>query len=191
MESATWMLLTAAAVVVLAIVVAAAVVLTGRRRVERELGASRAELDALRTRVEELSTKVADRGVVEPSTSSGQRKPEQPRAHEFVITSMPDGTLAASTAHEDDEPSRQLSAGQFASVALGESLVRLLSLGYGVGRALSPENRNRIRFAMRQEVRRSKRQRRHDVKAARRHLRAQQAEAHGEGEAADLRSDAA
>ena len=80
-----------------------------------------------------------------------------------------------------------LSAGQFASVAVGESLVRLISSGTASRRALTPENRNRIRFAMRQEVRRARRQRRHDLKEARRHLRAQQAG----GESAHLTSDAA
>ena len=50
----------------------------------------------------------------------------------------------------------QLTAGQFASVAVGESLVRVLSFGYGVRRALSAENRNRIRFEMRREVKRSR-----------------------------------
>jgi hypothetical protein len=132
-------------------------------------------------RVEELSSQMAE------ARRAGA--PVTPEALEFVITSLPDGELSASlAAQENDAPAtQQLSAGQFASVALGESLVRLISLGYGVGRALSPENRNRIRFAMRQEVRRARRQRRRDVKEARRHLRARQAA----GEASDLRSDAA
>ncbi len=180
MDSATWMPLTVAGVVVVAAVVvgaiAAMVALRNRRRLEHELRESRAELDALRARVEKLSTQVAGR----------DREPDRPVAREFVITSLPDGTVAV--AREDDAPATPaLSAGQFASVAVGESLVRLLSLGYGVGRALTPENRNRIRFAMRQEVRRSRRQRRREEKEARRHLRAQQAG----GEEADVTSDAA
>ena len=47
----------------------------------------------------------------------------------------------------------------------------MLSLGYGVRRALSAENRNRIRFEMRREVKRARRQRRRDLKEAKRHLR--------------------
>ena len=79
-----------------------------------------------------------------------------------MITSLPDGTLRGTPAAADDEPatttaSTPLSAGQFASVALGESLVRVLSLGYGVRRALTAESRNRIRFEMRREVKRSRR----------------------------------
>ena len=68
--------------------------------------------------------------------------------------------------------SAPVSAGQFASAALGESLVRVVSLGHGVRRALSAENRNRIRFEVRREVKRSRRQRRRDLKEAKRHLRA-------------------
>lgn len=186
MESATWMPLTVAAAVVAAAVVVGAIATVAahrsRRRLEHELRGSRADLDALQARVDELSTHVAASGL-DPS------KPEQQVAREFVITSLPDGRSAATlTPRDDDEApdTPQLSAGQFASVALGESLVRVLSLGYGVGRALSPENRNRIRFAMRQEVRRARRQRRRDEKEARRHLRAHQAGDEG----ADLTSDA-
>ena len=109
-------------------------------------------------------------------------------AHEVVITSLPDGTLRGTPVAADDEPattttSTPLSAGQFASVALGESLVRVFSLGYGVRRALTAESRNRIRFEMRREVKRSRRQRRRDLKEAKRHLRADQR--------ADLTEDAA
>jgi hypothetical protein len=179
MESATWIPLTVAAVVAAAAVLTVVVVLAGRRRLERDLAASRAEVEAVRDRVEELSRRVADDHQV---------------AQEFVITSLPEGGFTATPAlrEEDVEPvAAPLSAGQFASVALGESLVRLLSLGYGVGRALTPENRNRIRFAMRQEVRRARRQRRRDLKEAQRHVRAQQAQGEGAGLAHDADADAA
>ena len=58
-------------------------------------------------------------------------------------------------------------------MALGESLVTIASFGYGVRRALSAENRNRIGFEMRREVRRARKQRRRDLREAKRHLRAQ------------------
>ena len=134
-----------------------------------------------RWRVEELSRRLAD---ADPATATGRE------AREFVITSLPDGSLRGTLAAPEDEPGDEpatspasLSAGQFASVALGESLVRVLSFGYGVRRALSAENRNRIRFEMRREVKRSRRQRRRDLKEAKRHLRADQR--------ADLTEDAA
>ena len=65
-----------------------------------------------------------------------------------------------------------VSGRQFASLALGESLVTIFSFGYGVRRALSAENRNRIGFEMRREVRRSRKERKRVEKQTRRHLRA-------------------
>jgi hypothetical protein len=54
---------------------------------------------------------------------------------------------------------------------VGESLVRLVSLAYGVRRALSAENRNRIGFEVRREVRRARKRRRREEKQGRRYLR--------------------
>ena len=173
------LIVTVAAVAV--VVAAGAVALRASRRERRRLAAqvesAHADVEALRARVEELSREL--------STSTGVTGAE---AHEFVITSLPDGTLRGTPVAADDEPattttSTPLSAGQFASVALGESLVRVFSLGYGVRRALTAESRNRIRFEMRREVKRSRRQRRRDLKEAKRHLRADQR--------ADLTEDAA
>ena len=175
------LIVTVAAVAV--VVAAGAVALRASRRERRRLAAqveaAHADVEALRERVEELSRRLAD------ATTPAATGPE---AREFVITSLPDGSLRGTLAAAEDEPAHDpattpLSAGQFASVALGESLVRVLSLGYGVRRALSAENRNRIRFEMRREVKRSRRQRRRDLKEAKRHLRADQR--------ADLTEDAA
>jgi hypothetical protein len=47
-------------------------------------------------------------------------------------------------------------------------------LAHGVRRGLAPATRNRIRFEMKQEVRRARKQRRADVKAAQRDLHARQ-----------------
>jgi hypothetical protein len=174
------LIVTVAAVAV--VVAAGAVALRASRRERRRLAtqveSAHADVEALRARVEELSREL--------STSTGATGAE---AHEFVITSLPDGTLRGIPLTAHDEPattsttSTPLSAGQFASVALGESLVRLLSFGYGVRRALTAESRNRIGFEMRREVKRSRRQRRRDLKEAKRHLRADQR--------ADLTEDAA
>ena len=49
--------------------------------------------------------------------------------------------------------------------------MRLVSYGYGVKRALSAENRNRIAFEVKREVRRSRKQRRREEKRARQFLR--------------------
>ena len=170
------LLASVAAAVVLAVVVAVLVSRASRRRVQAQLDAARADVEALAARLDDLAT----------SDTTHQPVPE-PR--EFVITSLPDGTVprhAAGTRPEtgpdvDSEVDSEvealprvtthLTAGQFASVAAGESLVRVLSFGYGVRRALSAENRNRIRFEMRREVKSARRQRRRDLKEAKRHLR--------------------
>jgi len=87
-----------------------------------------------------------------------------------VITSL-SGAAGVTEGEERPLPAAPLSGRDFAAVAMTESVVRLASLTHGVRRALSPENRNRIRFEMGREVKRSRRQRRRDVKEARRHLR--------------------
>ncbi len=156
-----------AAVLVVVLFVVLAVVLSGRRRLGAELAAARADVDDLRSRVDGLTTAAGS-----PGAPAGDRHPE------FVITSLTDQPAAEeqpSDALAVPQPAPvHLTAGQFATVALGESLVRVLSLGYGVRRALSAENRNRIRFEIRREVRRSRRQRRRDLKEAKRLLRTDQ-----------------
>jgi hypothetical protein len=157
------------AVAVAACVVSAAALLAGvvvarssrraRARLEDELAASREELQAVQKRLDGLSRRV------EPAWSA--RSTDE----EFVITTagLPEPRDAAPPA----VPDRQLTAKEFTSVALGESLVTLASLAYGVRRALSPENRNRISFEMRREVRRARKQRKADLKEAKRRLRAE------------------
>ena len=73
---------------------------------------------------------------------------------------------------DEPEPAadHRIDGSLFADLVLRESLVKGVSLAYGIGRALSPETRNRIRFLMRQEVKRARKQRRADLRAARRHL---------------------
>ena len=163
----------AAAVLLAVLCVLLAVALRGRRRLQRDLDGTRAELAALGAQLERL----ADAQRQQPAPE--EAVPARPAA-EYVITTVGD--------REPDEvaprpPVEPLTAGQFASVALGESLVRILSFGYGVRRALSAENRNRIAFEMRREVKRSRKQRRQELKQARRHLRTAQR--------ADLDEDAA
>ena len=146
---------TAAVVLVVALVLLLLRSLGGRRRLEDSLAASREELATVQRRLDALARRVEPRPVVAET--------------EYVITTAgdPDPGERPGTA----APAVPVSARQFASVAAGESLVRLVSLGYGVRKALSAENRNRIGFEMRREVRRSRKQRKREVKRARRHLR--------------------
>jgi hypothetical protein len=150
-----------AALLVVLVAVLAATLRSGRRTRGR-LDASQADLADLRAEVEALRRAETSRA----DAAAG-------RSEEFVITTLGDRPGDAVAVPQDAAPAEQLTAGQFASVAVGESLVRLVSLAYGVRRALSAENRNRIRFEMRREVKRARKQRRRDLKEAKRHLRAE------------------
>jgi hypothetical protein len=162
---------TAGLVVVVAVIVALLATRAGRRRWQAELDSARADVASLTARLDAIDS---SRAHEQPSAAAA---PTQ----EFVITSLPDGPAPLHLAEpvEDRGTSTSRSAsesaertiGQFAAVAVGESLVRLVSLGFGVRRALSAESRNRIRFEMRREVKRARRQRRRDLKEAKRHLR--------------------
>jgi hypothetical protein len=162
----SWLLLAGLAVVLVAVAAAWRAVVTAgraRRRLADELAASREELAAVQRRLDGLARRV----------------PPAAQPQEFVITTAGSPDAPGGPARPDgldklDQPGQEpLSARQFASVAVGESLVTLVSFGYGVRRALSAENRNRIAFEMRREVRRARKQRRRDLKEAKRHLRAQ------------------
>jgi hypothetical protein len=134
---------------------------------------SRADLSALQERV----TRLGSRPVAEPRTEEDRTEEpgtEAPRTEEpaagpaeFVITDL--GTRV-----EPEPEPVHLDGATFADIVLKETVVKAASLAHGVRRGLAPETRNRIRFQMRQEVRRARRQRRADLKAAQRDLHARQ-----------------
>lgn len=157
MDGAQIATLTALAVLLCLLLLGLVVLVAGRRRTRAELAAAHGELRRLREQVDALSREVAARPVVPPP--------------DFVITDI-------GARHQDRPPTagEAMSSGQFVSVALGESLVRIFSFGYGVRRALSAESRNRIAFEMRREVKRARKQRRRDLKEAKRTLRDHPAE---------------
>ncbi|MGZ4437105.1 MAG: hypothetical protein ACXVW6_05670 [Nocardioidaceae bacterium] len=169
-----WLVACAAGLVVVLLAVLLTLVTTGRRRLRRDLDAARTRLDDLGRRVEELTAAPpVTPPAAGPATSTATAPWARPQLEpDYVITSVGDHPAERSGALA--VPAAPLTAGQFAGVAVGESLVRVLSLGYGVRRALSAENRNRIAFEVRREIRRSRKQRRREVKEARRHLRATQ-----------------
>jgi hypothetical protein len=135
----------------------ATVVLT-RRAWVRDLRRAHAELGDLRARVDELENRPAP-----PVPAEGQRPLE------YLITGL--GSIGS----ELDEPvSPPIDRTVFADTVLRETVVKAASLAHGVRRGLAPATRNRIRFEMRQEVRRSRKQRRADLKAAQRDLHARQ-----------------
>jgi len=160
MDTALMVTLGTAAAVLLVVLAMLLSVLAGRRRLRRELAESRARLEELTRRVE---------AATEPPAPA-PAPPVVPAEREYVITAVGE-PLGAPTRSSEQRGAAPVSARQFASVALGESLVRVVALGYGVRRALSAENRNRIAFEVRREVRRSRKQRRRDLKEAKRVLR--------------------
>lgn len=64
------------------------------------------------------------------------------------------------------QPPRQVDDRVVVSATLGEPLIKVVSTAYALRRSLSAENRNRIFFEMRREVRRARKQRRREMRAA-------------------------
>ncbi|MGN6723175.1 MAG: hypothetical protein ACTHJM_11235 [Marmoricola sp.] len=146
MESVTVWVASVAAV--LSIIVTLAVAL-GWRASTRRTAAQIAELREALAVVTSAPTQVA---------------PHDPVVAEFLITDI--GTEAPEI---PDEVSSRL----VLSATVGEPLVRLAAFAYGVRKALTPENRNRIRFEMRREIRRARKARRAAGRAAAAEARAQ------------------
>lgn len=129
-----------------------------------DVDALREELDALQLRLHEeaeqleearRTLRLADVTIVDDQeyriTELGQRRAAGPLA---MVPTVP--------------------GPQFVDMMLRESLVRTASIAAGLRRALAPEVRNRIRFEMKREVKRSRKQRKVDMKQARREWEARQ-----------------
>ena len=90
----------------------------------------------------------------------------------YVITAVADG--------EPGEPDTsrvvegRIDGALFADIVARESVIKAAGLAHGLRRALAPDARNRIRFEMRQETKRSRKQRRADLKAALRDMQARE-----------------
>src|SRR5512133_3824002 len=146
-------------VLVLLVVVALGVALL---RTRAALGHERAASRTASRTVEELRAEVAEiqRRLAAPAPD--ERTAEG--ASGYVITHV--GDEAAPPRHAAGETPR-LEPGLFADLVLREGVVRAASLAHGVRVALAPESRNRIRFEVRREVRRARKQRRAETRLAR------------------------
>jgi hypothetical protein len=149
-----------ALVVVLAVVVLV-VLLRDRSRVRTELAATHAEAAELRARIEALALQIA----------ASRREPE-----EFVITHLGDEASDPELVAPVDG---RIDGRLFADLVLRETVVKAAALGHGVRRAMAPEARNRIRFEVKREIKRSRRERRAEVKQVRREMQDRRREAEG------------
>jgi hypothetical protein len=124
-------------------------------RLRASAARSRAEIGALQDRLERLERR--DAGPAPAAAAPA----------EFVITDL-------GRPPEPEPAPDRIDRAAFADVVLKETVVKAASLAHGVRRGLAPATRNRIRFQMKQEVRRSRKQRRADLRAAQRDLHARQ-----------------
>ncbi len=147
-----WLL---AAVCAALLVLALVGVMVALRRTRQDLERTQAEAAELRARIETLAQRLAPPAVV------------RSEAAEFLITELGNGPA------EPALPVR-IEGRLFADIVLRETVVRAASLTHGVRRALAPETRNRIRFEMKRELKRTRKQRRADTKAALREWEARQ-----------------
>jgi hypothetical protein len=157
-EWVVWVPITLLALAVAALGVA---VLRDRSRRSEELAAAYAVIADLQERLSAVERGSAGSG----DSGTLARPPSTTGDGDAVVITRIDQPEAATDARD-----HRIDGSLFADLVLRESLVKGVSVAYGVGRALSPETRNRIRFLMRQEVKRSRKQRRADLRAARRHL---------------------
>lgn len=147
--------LVALGVLAVLVVALAVVLLRTRARTRRELDAARTESARLRAQVDGI----------ERTLASSTPAPPRPSA-EYTITGL--------GAPVEPEPPTHIDQALFADLVLRETVVKAASLAHGVRRALSPASRNRIRFEVRREIRRSRKQRRSDLRGARRNWDARQ-----------------
>jgi hypothetical protein len=145
-------------------------------RSNRELVAARAQAQALADRL----------ALVEESMARGETAPDDTQS--YVITRFGDEDPQVEAAPVVG----RIDGKMFADIVARESAIKAVGLAHGLRRALAPEVRNRIRFEMKREVLRARKQRRADLRAALREFRAReradlagdQERRHDEGDAA-------
>ena len=157
-----WIVAAAAAALALVALALGIALARARSRTDSALAQAQSETAVLRAQLDELERRIA-------------RVPRDavPEA-EFVITDLGQDGARTGAEAENAAPAPQVGGALFADLVLRETVVKAASLAHGVRRALAPETRNRIRFEMRTEVKRARRQRRSDTRQARREWEARQ-----------------
>ena len=151
------LLWTAFAVLVACALLVLMILQRDRRRLRAELDARQADLDALRHRVDGLTARV----------------PRHVDDTEYVITDL-------GAERTPELTMRRIDGRLFADLVLRETVVKAASLTHGVRRALSAEVVWRVRGEVRRELKRVRKQRKADLKVARREWEARQREGIGD-----------
>ena len=137
-------------------------------RASRRLRRAAEELRALERRIADLEAGGVS-GAAVAAPVAGPVPDVVADEHSYVITRL---------GEDDDVPAVsgpvRMEPRTFADILAKETVVRSAGLAHGVRRALAPETRNRIRFEMRREVKRSKRDRKAEMKQAWREYQARQ-----------------
>ncbi len=138
----------------------------------------------LRGRIDVLEHRIAELQAPPPVAPAAPATP--PVELEYVITHV-----GEPEPEPEPEPVATVPGPVFADLLLKETVVQTASLFQGLRRALAPETRNRIRFHMRQEVKRSRKQRRIELREVRREWAARQRAAMGADQPAETRAESA
>jgi hypothetical protein len=154
-----WVVPTLSAALLLLVIGLVVAQVRGRSRTSRELQAAHDEALTLRAQIDDIERRLA------ASAAAGAGRHDDT---EYVITHL------GSEPEPQAAPVPMVDGSLFADLVLRETVVQAASLAHGLRRALAPEMRNRIRFEMRREIKRSRKQRRADLKAARREWEARQ-----------------
>ncbi|MFC6285818.1 hypothetical protein ACFP3Q_01565 [Nocardioides sp. GCM10027113] len=151
--------------------------LRARTRHRLELAAARAETAALRAQVAQVQRRLAaeerraatELRITDLDLSAATAEARPAAGRPPAVPARPaQGTPATTGAAPG------IDRALFADLVLRETVVRAASLAHGVRRALAPETRNRVRFEVRREIRRARKQRRADLREARRDWEARQ-----------------
>lgn len=152
-----WLLPALATLLGVAVLLLALALLASRRGARAALAEAQSETDELRERVAGIEARLAG---PTPVVETADATP-------YVITDLGEPTDQADAV--PTVPAR-IDGRLFADIVLRESVVKGASLVHGVRRALEPENRFRMRYTFRREVKLARKQRRADERAARRQL---------------------
>lgn len=133
---------------------------SGRRRADGELASLHGDVATLGRRADELSASMSTASAA--STGSAVPTSAVPTSAPATSAVPVSSVLITDAGHHTDSADRVVSA------RLSDPLVTAVAFGYGVRQALRPESRNRIRFAMRQELKRSRKARRQHLRNSRR-----------------------